>query len=254
MDDITKAEPEIVIKRFTSVLFGVNSSAFLLSATIAIHMKKFIDINKNFVTKFLQDLYMDDSVTGVQNLDEAFDFYIFVKTLMFMAGFELTKWHSNSNKLLEAVRKNEKLYYHYNPAEEYSGNDKKILGIIWNSKTDQLLFNFKEIIEKALNNDVVTKRLVLKVVASIYDPFGILSPAVVQLKFLFQEVCALKCNWNIVLLKEFISKWRNTLSSFLQIDVIIISRHYLFNYDINDVVKLELHGFSDASLKAVAGE
>ena len=41
VDDIRKEEPEIVAKRFTSVIVGVNSSPFLLGATIETHMKKY---------------------------------------------------------------------------------------------------------------------------------------------------------------------------------------------------------------------
>ena len=35
----------------------------------------------------------------------------------------------------------------------------------------------------------------LKTVSSIYDPLGLLSPAVVSLKMLFQEVCTHKIAW-----------------------------------------------------------
>ena len=38
-DDIYKDNPEIVIKRFTSVLFGLKQSPYLLNATIKFHME-----------------------------------------------------------------------------------------------------------------------------------------------------------------------------------------------------------------------
>ena len=38
IDDITKDNPEIVIRRFTRVVFGVNSSPFLLNGTISRHV------------------------------------------------------------------------------------------------------------------------------------------------------------------------------------------------------------------------
>ena len=120
VDDVTKSHPEIVIKRFTSVLFGVNSSPFLLNATIATHMKQYLDINETFVIKFSRDLYMDDSITGTQDISEAFDFYIFIKTLMLEGGFDLRKWHSNSSKLREAVREYEELYFGKDPVSSPS--------------------------------------------------------------------------------------------------------------------------------------
>ena len=82
--------------------------------------------------RFMQDLYMDDSVTGAQNIDEAFDYYMFMKTLLIEGGVELRKWRSNSGKLLEAMHEYENLYYG-NASEEESDNN-KILGIAGNSE------------------------------------------------------------------------------------------------------------------------
>ena len=69
-----------------------------------------------------------------------------------------------------------------NPNEE---SEKKVLGIAWDIKHDELVISFR--IQKS-NEDVVTKRELLKRIASIFDPVGILSPAVVPLKILFQKM------------------------------------------------------------------
>ena len=82
LDDINKLQPEIVVKRFTSVLFGMSCSPSLLGSTVLKHMQKFEDINKSLVEKFLRDLYMDDSISGADNLVEGFEFYLIVKILM----------------------------------------------------------------------------------------------------------------------------------------------------------------------------
>lgn len=54
-------------------------------------------------------------------------------------------------------------------------------------------------------------------VASLDGPLGILSPAVVFLKLLFQEVCALKCGWDI-LPEEFRLRWEKVLQSLPSLD------------------------------------
>ena len=43
IEDLEKDNPNIVIKRFTSVVFGLNCSPFLMSATIHTHMQKYSD-------------------------------------------------------------------------------------------------------------------------------------------------------------------------------------------------------------------
>ena len=39
----------------------------------------------------------------------------------------------------------------------------------------------------------LTKRLVLSVVARLFDPLGLLAPIIVPMKVLFQELCVSKC-------------------------------------------------------------
>ena len=100
---------------------------------------------------------------------------------MLEGSFELRKWNSNSEKLLSVIRDYEKLYYE-NHSDESKKSIVKILGISWKCDDDEFLFDIKNLIKKALSGDVITKRFVLKIISSIYDPLGIIAPAVVKLK------------------------------------------------------------------------
>ena len=65
--------------------------------------------------------------------------------------------------------------------------EKKILGLKWDKFEDNFVFGFTAIREKS---DVIpTKRNVIKAIASIYDPLGLLNPIVVQMKTFFQRLC-----------------------------------------------------------------
>ena len=125
------------------------------------HVETYLDINETFASKFLRDFYMDDSITGTQDVNDGFEFYLFVKTLILEGGFEIGKCHSNSPELLERIRDYEKRYFKI--IEENGVN--KVLGITWYSEEDTLAF------------------------PSIYDPSGVMSLAVVTLNSLFQDVC-----------------------------------------------------------------
>ena len=74
-----------------------------------------------------------------------------------------------------------------------------------------------------------------------------MSPAIVRLKALFQEVCMMKCDWDVSLSNEFVEKWTKVLTSLQKIGVISLPRHYLSQFDLNYVEKIELHGLSDES-------
>ena len=60
VDAIAKPSPEIVVLRFTRVVFGVSSSPFLLNATVKHHIERYKEADPEFVEKFLRSIYVDD--------------------------------------------------------------------------------------------------------------------------------------------------------------------------------------------------
>jgi len=60
VDDVNKQVPNVVVFRFTRVVFGVSSSPFLLNATVRHHMERYVTLYPKFVEKFLRSIYVDD--------------------------------------------------------------------------------------------------------------------------------------------------------------------------------------------------
>jgi hypothetical protein len=88
------------------------------------------------------------------------------------------------------------------PAEEretasvclLSENDSiKTLGIVWRPTTDEFQFQVQI---KNLHCQPITQRNVLSVVASIYDPLGLLETVVVKCKIFLQRLWLLQLNWD----------------------------------------------------------
>ena len=67
--------------------------------------------------------------------------------------------------------------------ETSDGGEIKVLGHLWNRSEDTSIIKF-DMLVKIAQALPATKRNVLKVVASVYDPLGILSPIVVKIKVL----------------------------------------------------------------------
>ena len=121
---------------------------------------------------------MDDLIAGVDNVEQG-SVYKKARNIMAVGGFNLRKWNSNSRELLDQIQglnQEESA----NPAVNTSppvaaldntliGLDKscaesessKLLGIMWNSPSDEFLFCFSELIEYAQGLPV-TKRSVLR--------------------------------------------------------------------------------------------
>ena len=50
--DVNRETPDVIVLRFTRVVFGVNCSPLLLNATIEHHMRKYQEIDPSFMTNF----------------------------------------------------------------------------------------------------------------------------------------------------------------------------------------------------------
>lgn len=251
VDDIEKEEPKIILKRFTSVIFGVISSPFLLNATIWYHMQKFVNEYPEIVLKFLRDLYMDDCVTGAQTIDDTFNFYNVCRPRMRMGGFEVIKWKTNDAQLQKKINTCEENVF---LAESPTNREiEKVFGVIWDVDNDKLIFSIRQVAEEALNYDgELTRRYILKIVSSFYDPLGVLAPIVVRFKMLLQDICRSKCSWDDKIVDEFLKRWMRLLNDAVMLKPIEIPRNYFTGRNLKDVKSAQLHGFSDASKKAYA--
>ena len=107
--DVNGASPEVVVMRFTRVVFGVNSSPFLLNATIDHHMRRYQAIDPLFVDKFLSSIYVDDVSLCSNDVESTYELYLKSKSQLAEAGFKLRKFVTNSNKLHSRVDVNEQI-------------------------------------------------------------------------------------------------------------------------------------------------
>ena len=138
------------------LVFGLNSSPFILNDTIRHHLKKFEVSESSFVRTFLEDLYVDDCSSGCATISEAKEFYRKSSSILKSGGFVLRKWITNSKELQTFFEKRE------SPESKGSSGLKKVLGIEWDLSSDEFVFRFREVIRLA-KSLLPTKRNVLKV-------------------------------------------------------------------------------------------
>ena len=92
----------------------------------------------------------------------------------------------------------------------------------------------------------LTKRNILKTLASIYDPLGFISPVLLIGKILFRNLCDLRIPWDNEIPQEIENKWVkwvNGLNIKIEIPRSISIRETITNIDI--------HLFSDESINEV---
>ena len=74
-DDVLADCPTFERNRFARVIFGVNSSPFLLAATLRIHLDRYNEIDPDFVKRVLRSLYVDDFSSRTNNVEKGVDLY-----------------------------------------------------------------------------------------------------------------------------------------------------------------------------------
>ena len=105
------------------------------------------------------------------------------------AGFSVHKFVSSDSNLTDKVQSTSASCVKPESAE--SAHD--VLGVRWNYESDEIVVDLSAIVDEIV---VPTKRIVLRIIARIYDPLGLCSPVVLRGKMIFQEFCRRDLGWD----------------------------------------------------------
>ncbi|KAG8176703.1 hypothetical protein JTE90_003838 [Oedothorax gibbosus] len=179
---IDKIPPtEIKVYRNTTVSFGVKSSPFHLAATIKHHVRTF-ENSKKAAYKALNDcLYVDDLIISLNDINEAVETCRDAKNILASANMNLREWRANSPELTTIWQNNN---FEKKPEDNLIAI--KVLGIVWNTVTDELKYDLTSIL-RALEMDKYTKRSILQMFCKLIDPMGLIAAFTITSKILLQE-------------------------------------------------------------------
>ena len=111
----------------------------------------------------------------------------------------MRKWITNNENLQHRINEHE---INYKPTNDYH----KVLGLNWDYKNDEFIFEFSQIILEA-NKLAPTKRSILKITRMFFDPLGLILPIIIQSKLIFQKVWVAKFSWDSLLSTECRELW-----------------------------------------------
>ena len=233
----------ITVYRFLVVVFGLTPSPFLLLATIRYHCEKMVEENKideNFIEKFLKTLYMDDSINGGDSVSEVYEISKKSKWLMESAGFLLRKWCTNSKELMELINVGNENDMSFDMSSVTS-----VLGVKWDIVKDEIIYDLSTIINLE-ETKKPTKRNVLSIISSFFDPVGYLAPITCQGKVIFQLLCKSKIHWDDIIPDDILLLWKRFIKLITDIKIIRIKRCVIPEL-IDTLVDVQVHGFCDSS-------
>ena len=223
----------IVQYRFARVPFGVIVSSFLLHAVLQSHFRKEFEQHPDLLEKILASIYVDDFLSGADDVEAALHLKTQVEDSLGKIGMKLHGWSSSSAVLRERW-------------DAVVGEIMHVLGLLWDPVGDTLSVNVARVLESV--DCKPTKKNLLSLTASVFDPLGFLQPFLVLPKLLFQQLCKSKLGWRGSLPSEMQVKWDAWKQQLSALEHVQVPRHVV----VPEYECVELHCFADASEVAYA--
>ena len=190
--------------------------------------------------------YMDDIYESVDTEKEARKLTNDIDTVLKTGGFRVKEWISN--KILEE-KVNGDVEKKINM---FKGDEEKVLGTLWNFKTDKFYFRVAANLLKLDNSQnhvqKMTKRMILSQVARFYDPIGFAAAFIVRTKIEMQRLWQLGLDWDDELPIAVQENWISLFQEIKELDSVSFERCLTV---VNAVEPPMLCVFADASQDAL---
>ncbi|XP_062709120.1 uncharacterized protein LOC134288391 [Aedes albopictus] len=197
--------------------------------------------------------YVDDMLVSVDTEEQAIQLAKDVRHVHQQGGFEIRNWISNSSMVLAALQGVDTDEKCLDLSSELT--TEKVLGMWWNTTDD--VFTYKvgwNRYDPALlgGERRPTKREVLRVLMTIFDPLGLISHFLSYLKILLQQIRRSGVQWDDEIEDDAYDKWLTWLKVLPRVEHVKISRCYNSEYLTNEADEVQLHTMVDASENGMA--
>ncbi|XP_058827942.1 uncharacterized protein LOC131687869 [Topomyia yanbarensis] len=232
--------------------FGACCSPSCAQYVMNMNAERFAQIYPAATEVIKKQHYVDDMLVSVDTEEKAIKLAQDVAFVHSQGGFEIRNWASNSQSVLKALQENNTTDKNLDLSPEIA--TEKVLGMWWCTEAD--VFTFKVGWDR-YDRDLLeghrrpTKREVLRVLMTIFDPLGLIAPFLVYLKILLQEVWRSGIQWDDKVDDNILTKWRIWLRGLPQVEQVQIPRCLRSNFT-RDYEHVQLHTFVDASENAMA--
>ena len=241
-----RAHPDDAITdyRMTRVTFGVSASPYLAVRTLQQTAKDHGEDHPVAAAHVSTSFYVDDLLAGADTPEEAITLHKDLRNILLKGGFNLCKWRSSSDVVLSCIPTHlQETIPVKEMTESHTPSHPKALGLEWDSRLDLMAPAIRP-----PEHYTTTKRGVVSDVSKTFDILGWISPAVLTMKLLYQQLWQLQTGWDEQIptdLADQHSIWRQQLPT-------LSSKRLPRCYYRTDapVLTRQVHGFADASLKA----
>ncbi|KAK3742103.1 hypothetical protein QZH41_020261, partial [Actinostola sp. cb2023] len=220
--------------------YGLRKTAEIGEAEFGSDAK--ISVERNF--------YVDDGLQSSPDPQSAIDLLRRTQAMLETANLRLHKIASSHAEVMEAFPSED----HANGLHELDFSKGPIpvqrsLGVHWILQSDSLTFRV------SLEDKPFSRRGVLSIINSLYDPLGLAAPVTIKGKQLLRSMTAdLNASqpdqWDTPLPEEHKPAWKDWCNSLRYLEDLKLPRSYS-NKSLETAARIELHTFSDASEMAI---
>lgn len=244
----------VVVYQLDVLTFGASCSPFISHYVRDKNSERFGQDDPKVIEAITRQHYVDDFIDSTNTVAEAINLALRVREVHAQGGFQMRNWSSNSCEVLEALGEANVAQNKTFDGNENLNDFEKILGLYWDAKNDLFKINLKFVrIRRPIFTEAIipTKREVLQVLMSVFDPLGFVACFMSYLKSVLQEIWRSRIDWDETLSEDLYNKWKNWLTFLPIITNVSIPRCYSPKMS-NEGCTIQLHTFVDASEDAYA--
>ena len=208
--------------RFKVVVFGITCSPYLLQQVLQLHFTKWKR------PELAELFYVDNYLSSHSSFEDAKARKLLMEKIMEDAQMPLRDWISNCEEFNQ-------LY-----ATNYNDEIQKVLGVKWNLTLDEIFIGQPSKLPSEITSWIPTKRKLLSIVLSFYDPLGLIAPVFVNSKKHIQGLWEWKYDWDEILEPEHANLARNLIQDYTSVNLLTFPRQVIFENN-------DLHIFVDSS-------
>ncbi len=224
-------------------LFGAASSPsvanYVLKITADVAEKEYGSMVAETIRR---NFYVDDCLKSVDSAETAIALIRDLRSACQRGGFKITKFCCNDRDVLDSVPKEEQskeLQAHVLADDTLPVE--RALGLLWDVNQDVFTFTVK------LKDKPMTRRGILSMTSSIYDPLGFVAPFLLQAKKILQDLCIESdIGWDEEVPLDYQERWRIWRTDLDLLPSVSIAR-MLIPEDFGPVKASDIHVFADAS-------
>jgi hypothetical protein len=190
-----------------------------------------------------RSFYVDDCLRSCDTEEQAIEVSHEVQRLLKKGHFNLTKFTSNSRQVLSSFPKEYRADKMKNVDLNGELPSERTLGIMWVIDEDNLSYKTR------IQEKPITRRGVLSMASSLFDPLGYASPFTLSAKRLLQRLTKANLGWDEALPDDCVEQWHRWKNDLPVLEKMKIAR-CVKPAHLGKVMKYELHHFSDASCYA----